>query len=510
MSQSEFTIGNDPNSTYRISDPSGDRIHLNVTPVSGVEYLIHNRSDDRENLTVDHRQRGVVMARIDKFTPLQLGKESFTIRELLKNEQLFSETKSPLTQSQTDYQLETGKTYLAGAWDVCDIILHSPRVAWRALEVKSHTNQWEIRFVPDNKTMTLPNGSVVRVGPYQLDLKENGNLITRIATNDRLTIKNLEVKVKKPSEPPETKKEWGGVSNWLNEKWDGVLNISRALFNKPDWQYLIRDFSLSIQTGEFVGIIGPSGAGKSTLLKAIRAIISIKSGKITLSGQDTRKNPEILKEIGFVPQDDVVIPELTIAENLRFAAALRLPSDWSPPAIEQKVDDLLKAMNLEGQRDSYCSKISGGQRKRVNLALELMLEPTFLLADEVCSGLSSLDTDNILQHLRQIADNGKGVMLTIHSPDIEAFDLMDTLLVLDTGGLIAYYGPANEAIQYFARREHSPYKSPKLIFDVLEKKSATGERLTMPSDWHQIYKMSRYHQEFIEAKLSEEKNRDNN
>ena len=96
-----------------------------------------------------------------------------------------------------------------------------------------------------------------------------------------------------------------------------------------------------------MGIIGPSGAGKSTLLKAIRAIIPIKSGMITLAGIDTKKNKDILKEIGFVPQDDVVIPELTVAENLRFAATLRLPSDWTPEAIEQKVDELLKAMNLE-------------------------------------------------------------------------------------------------------------------------------------------------------------------
>ncbi|MEK8015589.1 MAG: ATP-binding cassette domain-containing protein [Candidatus Parabeggiatoa sp.] len=465
----EFTIGNSPENTYYLSESSANKIHLAVTPVSAVEYLIHNRSDNLDNLTVDHRQRGVVMARVDKFTPLQLGKESFTLGELLKNKTFLAETKSVLAQSQTEYRLETGKAYLAGASDICDIVLPSPRVAWHALELKSHINQWEIRFVADNKTMTLQNGSVVRVGPYSLELKETGHLISRIASHDRLTLRNIYV------------------------------------INPKDKQkFLIHDCSLSIQAGEFMGIIGPSGAGKSTLLKAIRAIIPIKSGQITLSGQNTRKNDDILKEIGFVPQDDVVIPELTVAENLRFAATLRLPSDWVPDAIEQKVEELLKAMNLEGQRNSYCSEISGGQRKRVNLALELMLEPTFLLADEVCSGLSSLDTDNILQHLREIADNGKGVMLTIHSPDIEAFDLMDTLLVLDIGGFVAYYGPAQEAIQYFARREHSPYKSPKLIFDVLEKKSVNEERQTEPEEWHQIYKMSPYHQEYIEAKLSEE------
>jgi len=469
----EFTIGNTPESTYRLSDSSTDKILMTVTAVSGVEYLIHNHSDNQNNLTVDRRQQGVVMARVDKFTHLRLGKTSFTLEKLFKN--IFSETKNTLTKPQTDYRLETNKTYLAGASDICDIALPSPRVAWHALEIKSQNNQWETRFIPTNKTKTLANNSIVRVGSYQLELKENGHLKARIATHDRLILKNLYVR-----NP------------------------------KKKYEHLIHDCSLSIKAGEFMGIIGPSGAGKSTLLKAIRAIIPIQSGQINLSGQNTRKNAAILKEIGFVPQDDVVIPELSVAENLHFAATLRLPSDWTAEAIEQKVADLLKAMNLEEQQNSYCSEISGGQRKRVNLALELMLEPTFLLADEVCSGLSSLDTDNILQHLRLVADNGKGVMLTIHSPDIEAFDLMDTLLVLDVGGFIAYYGPAQEAIKYFSQKEHSPYKSPKLIFDMLETKDPkTGERITSPEQWYERYKMSPYYHEFVEARLSEENNHDN-
>ena len=468
-----ITIGNTPGCTYPLPDGAKDKILLTFTTVSAVEYLIHNQSDNLDNLTVDHRQHGVVMARIDKFTPLKFAGFSFTIGEL--NKEFSFKTKKVSAQSPTDYSLDNGKTYLVGSSDICDIQLHSPRVAWHALELKLDNNQWETRFLPDKKIKILENGSVVRIGPYQLELKENGKLKSKIATHESLTLRNLYV-----------------------------------VHPKNKHHHFIHDCSLGIKAGEFMGIIGPSGAGKSTLLKAIRAIISIKSGHITVSGLDTQQNPDSLKEIGFVPQDDVVIPELTVGENLRYAAALRLPSDWPSEALDQKVDDLLKAMSLEKQRDNYCSAISGGQRKRVNLALELMLEPTFLLADEVCSGLSSLDTDNILKHLRQIANNGKGVMLTIHSPDIEAFDLMDTLLVLDVGGLIAYYGPAQEAIQYFARREHSPYKSPKLIFDVLEKKdSKTGERKITPEMWHKIYQMSPYHKEFIVDRISEETNNDN-
>ena len=467
--QNEFTIGNSPENTYQISNPCKKKIHLHVVPLSAVEYIIHNHSDN-QNLIVDRQP--VIMARVDKFTPLQLGEVFFTLGELIRNRYFLSHHKSFSNQFQTEYTLERGKIYLAGASDQCDIMLPSPRVAWQALEIKSLINQWEIYFISKHKKVIFSNGIVLRLGPYQLKLNKNGQLKTFITTKDCLTIRNLEV-----------------------------------LHPKKRSQYLIRDFSLSIQAGEFMGIIGPSGAGKSTLLKAIRSIIPIKAGQIHLSHQDTRQHPDILKEIGFVPQDDVVIPELTVEENLRFATSLRLPADWSSKAIEQIVNNLLDSLKLEKQRDSYCANISGGERKRVNLALELMLEPSFLLADEVCTGLSSLDTDNILQHLRQIADHGKGIMLTIHSPDIEAFDLMDTLLVLDIGGLIAYYGPAQpDAIQYFARREHSPYKSPKLIFDVLEKKSViTGERQTSAEQWHyDIYRNSHYYHDYIAAKLVEQ------
>jgi len=456
----QFTIGNLPENTYHIFEEA----NLIVTPLSASEYLVRNIGKN-DNLTVG-RQR-VAMSRVDKYTPLQLGKVTFTLGEVLKNKGIENNTKFNHNQRSTDYTLETGRIYLAGASDVCDIILHSPRVAWHAVEIQHDGSQWQLRFVQTNKKITVANGNKLRVGPYQLEFNDNGRVKATIASNDRLTMKNI-----------------------------GVLHPKKRK-NPP----LIRDLSLSFQAGEFMGIIGPSGAGKSTLLRAIRAIIPVHSGQITLSQNDTRKNPEILKEIGFVPQDDVVIEELTVTENLRFAAELRLPSDWPQEAIKNKVDELIKAMNLEQQCNNYCANISGGQRKRVNLALEMMLEPTFLLADEVCSGLSSLDTDNILQHLRWIADSGKGIMLTIHSPDIEAFDLMDTLLVLDTGGFIAYYGPAQpDALQYFSKQTSSPYRSPKLIFDILEKKEGE-QRKTLPEDWHLIYKSSSYYQEFIQAKL---------
>ncbi|MCP4701625.1 MAG: ATP-binding cassette domain-containing protein [Gammaproteobacteria bacterium] len=469
--QQTFTIGRTENNTYRIDDSSVSDTHLLVSPLSGSEYLLRRLSDAPDGLIID--RQAVRLAKVDRFTPLRLGKVRTTLGEIMKNaDQISAESRSLFSAYVKDYQLKPGETYMAGASDVCEVVLPAPRVAWHALKlIPGSDDSWRIQTVHGRNKTEARAGDTLKAGLYRLQFGKAGQLHVHIAKEDRLVIRNLDVR----------------------------HPASRC-------QFLIHSLSLAVRAGEFMGIIGPSGAGKSTLLKAIRNIIPIQNGSIALSGMDTGKHPEVLDDIGFVPQDDVVIPELSVEENLYYAASLRLPADWPDAARTTKVDELLQGMRLEEHRHNLCTNISGGQRKRVNLALELMLEPSFLLADEVCSGLSALDTDNILQHLRRIADTGKGVLLTIHSPDIEALDLMDTLLVLDVGGVIAYYGPASDALPYFSSTQgSSPYKSPKLIFDVLEKSQA-GRRLISPEEWRENYRNSPYYHTYIEAGLAEENN----
>jgi ABC-type multidrug transport system ATPase subunit len=478
-----FTVGRAAHNHYRIVDDSISETHLQITPLtplsgreelqSASEYLLRCVNDQADGLIVDRQP--VKVAKVEKYTPLQLGRVRTTLGDILKNvDGLLSPTANPLAAQVREYHLKLGNTYLAGASSVCDISLPAPRIAWHAFKLQPHQHEWQIETV--HKTsgkpslMTLRSGEILKISPYHLLFGAHGHLQVQIAKADHLVIRNLDI------HHPTSR-----------------------------YQFLIHSLSLAVQAGEFMGIIGPSGAGKSTLLKAIRQLIPIHQGTISLSGQDTRSHPDILKEIGFIPQDDVVILELTVEENLQYAASFKLPADWPAAARQEKVNELLNKLRLQERRQELCSKISGGQRKRVNLALELLLEPTFLLADEVCSGLSALDTDNILQHLRRIADSGKGVILTIHSPDIEALDLMDTLLVLDVGGLIAYYGPAREALPYFSSAQGgSPYKSPKLIFDVLEKKTTPeGDiRVTSSEAWQENYRNSTYHHHYIENRLA--------
>ena len=472
MSTQQFTVGSSSECTYTVSHPSVCEKHLFGVPLSESEYLLRDVSDGGE-MIVDRKT--VVMARVNKYNRIQIGKKTFSLDDLFKGKLLEGHQTSDTQAFKTEYNIDNKKTYVVGASTSCHITLPSPRVAWKSFKMTGKDGNWEIHpFHGDKKPFVWENGKTLKVGSYQLELK--GDMLKVLPVTDNcIDLSNIEVVVKDRK-------------------------------TKEDLR-LAQNVSLSVQSGEFVGIIGPSGAGKSVLLKAIRGLVPIRNGQIFLNAQAAGKDSPLFQEIGFIPQDDVVYPELTVEENLRFAATLRLPSDWPPEAIDNEVSKLLQRLYLTDCRDTSVSEISGGQRKRVNLATEMILEPSFIMADEVCSGLSSWDTDNIIHHLRRIADDGKIVMLTIHTPDIESLDLMDMLLVYDKGGLIAYYGPAQpDAMQYFSNQQLSPYRSPKLIFDVLErreKKEGKEERKTSPEEWNAKYRNSPYYYRYVEGRRGE-------
>ncbi|SEH04457.1 ATP-binding cassette domain-containing protein [Candidatus Venteria ishoeyi] len=460
-----ISIGKAPDNDCRIHHHSISDHHAVVDVLSGAEYLLRSRGS--APLVV--ARQSIARAQIDKFTPLQIGQIHITLGELLANPNFEPKNHLLACYDQT-YTLVEGQIYLAGSSPVCDVALASPRLPWHAFRISVQKDDWQIKN--GHRRLSFQTGQSWQIGPYHLEFTANQQLKVRTQGDETLTLHNAYTALP-----------------------------GNALLHS------LHDVSLGFRSGEFIGIIGPSGAGKSTLLKTIRGLIPLHSGKITLSGHDLERNPQAYKALGMVPQDDVVIEELTVEENLMFAARLRLPPDWPREAQLAKVDALLEAMNLQAQRHQACTRISGGQRKRVNLALELLLEPTFLLADEVCSGLSARDSDNILKHLRRLADQGAGVLLTIHSPDIEALDLMDRLLVLDTGGYIAYYGPPLEAMGYFSRSQGiSTCRSPKLIFDVLEKKKpGSDERAVTPQAHYEQFKNSRHYRDYIESVLERER-----
>lgn len=218
---------------------------------------------------------------------------------------------------------------------------------------------------------------------------------------------------------------------------------------------ILQDVSFTVYPTEFVGLMGPSGAGKTTLMMALNGYLPPSLGRSRINGVDLYQNYNAFRgNIGYVPQDDIIHGELTVWEALYYTAKLRLPPDTRRNEIEKIIVRVLRQLEIEETRDVLIGSpekkgISGGQRKRVNLALELITQPSLLFLDEPTSGLASEDTINVMRLLRRLADEGRTILLTIHQPSLEAYRKMDNIVYL-ADGMLVYYGPTYpDSITYF-------------------------------------------------------------
>ena len=225
---------------------------------------------------------------------------------------------------------------------------------------------------------------------------------------------------------------------------------------------LLENVSLVIQPGEMVAIMGPSGAGKSTLLSVLNGQVTPAAGRIVIGGLDLHEHFELFRgRIGYVPQDDILHADLTVWQALWYAARLRLPKDMADEEIARRIRQVLAQLGLEGTENTRVGDqrkrgVSGGQRKRVNLAMELLTDPPILVLDEPTSGLSSTDTISVLELLRSLADAGKTILVTIHQPSLEAYQKFDAVAVIARDastrqvGRLAWFGRAwPDAVNFF-------------------------------------------------------------
>jgi ABC-type multidrug transport system ATPase subunit len=218
----------------------------------------------------------------------------------------------------------------------------------------------------------------------------------------------------------------------------------------------LHPLSFTSHSGKMVGIMGDSGAGKTTLINILSGILKPENGCVTINGIDIHQNTQKVKGlIGYVSQDDLLMEELTVFQNLYYNAKLCF-SEHSEFQIKRKVLKLLYSLGLYEIKDNKVGNplnknISGGQRKRLNIALELIREPAILFLDEPTSGLSSRDSENIIDLLKELAIKGKLVFVVIHQPSSDVFKMFNQLLVLDTGGFLIYNGDAVEGINYFRK-----------------------------------------------------------
>lgn len=291
---------------------------------------------------------------------------------------------------------------------------------------------------------------------------------------------------------------------------------NKFVFEAENIQYSYRNSSnglkrltLTEESGRLIGIIGGSGSGKSTLLNVLNGNIKPNSGEIKINGFNIHTHKELLKGvIGFVPQDDVLIKELTVFQNLYYNAKLCF-SKSSEEEINQIVEKALVDFDLVEARDlnvgdAFTTILSGGQRKRLNIALELIREPSILFVDEPTSGLSSADSEKVIVLLKRQALKGKLIITNIHQPSSDIYKMLDKLLVMDQGGRIIYYGNPVTAITYF--KKASQYADAEesecltcgninadQILRIVEARVVdsngrlTRKRKTTPEEWYQKY-----------------------
>ncbi|WP_354637961.1 FHA domain-containing protein [Kitasatospora camelliae] len=252
----------------------------------------------------------------------------------------------------------------------------------------------------------------------------------------------------------------------------------------PDRRVLLDGVGFPLPERALLAVAGPSGAGKSTLLNALTGLRPADEGTVLYDGRDLyRDYAELRRRIGLVPQDDILHTQLTVRRALSYAAELRFPGDTAKHEREARVTEVIRELGLDARADLVISSLSGGQRKRVSVALELLTKPSLLFLDEPTSGLDPGMERSVMQMLRGLADDGRTVVVVTHS--VLSLNVCDRLLVLAPGGRTAYYGPPDEALPFFGFTEWPE------AFEAFENEDHDG--------WQRRFRESPQYQRYVAA-----------
>ena len=299
------------------------------------------------------------------------------------------------------------------------------------------------------------------------------------------------------------------------------FKAENIVFRFPNKAIGLRNVNIAEEFG-LVGIMGASGSGKTTLLNVLSGIEKPTSGAVTLNGLDIHKDADEAKSlIGYIAQDDFLMEDLTVYENLYFNAKLCF-KNLTDAEIKERVDKTLMSLGLFEIKDIKVGtplnkKISGGQRKRLNISLELIREPSVLFVDEPTSGLSSRDSENVMDLLKELSTQMKLIFVVIHQPSSDIFKMFDKLFIMDTGGYPIYYGNPIEAVMYFkqvtkqinAEVGECPAcgnVNPELLFNIIESKEVddfgqfTRQRIKNPVEWNELFLQNFKHKEIEDVK----------
>ncbi|MDJ0764587.1 MAG: ATP-binding cassette domain-containing protein [Myxococcota bacterium] len=260
---------------------------------------------------------------------------------------------------------------------------------------------------------------------------------------------------------------------------------------------LLEDISFTIKPGEFVALMGPAGAGKTTLMENINGNMTPSKGCVLVNGLDLHRHFDAMRgHIGYVPQDDIIHRNLTVYEACYYTAKMRMKG-IGETELHDRVVQVLTELDIAHRANTIIGGpearvLSGGQRKRVNLAMELVTDPAILFLDEPTSGLSSSDAKSVMQVLKALTQKGRTIIITIHQPSKEIYEMMDNALILGVGGRLIYYGSVGDAYRRF-----NTAADPDSLFEALTPKNMSEQdwqRMQAEfkrTDWYRDYVLGR-------------------
>jgi len=258
-------------------------------------------------------------------------------------------------------------------------------------------------------------------------------------------------------------------------------------------EILLNDISLAIPPRSFVAIIGASGAGKSMLLDALNGLRPASEGKVLYNGHNYYQQPGVFnRQLGYVPQDDIVHRELTVERALYYAARMRLPGDFTREQINRRIDEVLDEVDMKGRRRLLISQLSGGQRKRVSIALELLDKPSIFFLDEPTSGLDPGLDRRMMLLLRKLADKGHTIVLVTHATS--NITICDYICFLAQGGRMVYFGPPDRARAYFGKTDFAE------IYSTLE---FSEDSPNAPAEAEERFKASADYQHYVTGLMNQ-------
>jgi len=467
-----ITIGRAPESTKQIDLPIVSWNHARIFFENGRAILEDLNS--RNGTAVDRMDNRIQRTALDANSDVYLGSYKISARELL------TPAKVSIGESAFDKVEFSGASMVLGRDPQSDVPLDYPMISWRHArlireadgilveDLGSRNGTFVAGVRVSGKVLARP-GQEIGLGSYRFQLLEGGQLAQR---------------------------EYHG---------NLTIEASEVVVNAPNGRRLIEPVSMTVFPSELVALMGPAGAGKTTLLKALNGYTRPAQGQVLFNGASLYDYYDRFRQqLGYVPQDDIVHAQLTVGEALYFSARLR--TDLTDNEIRARSLTVLKQLGMEDKKDTRIGSpeqktLSGGQRKRVNIALELINDTPVLFLDEPTSGLSSYDAEAVVDLLKNLAREGKTIITTIHQPSRLIYKQFDDLIMVnretgDATGAMVYFGPAYpDSVQFFnSLPEAAPLEdlSPEMLL------SGVSKRHT--HEWVQLFRSSRYYRDFVEGR----------